>query len=152
MRKTMTALVTFFTIVLLALPFQVDIQKRAFTDFDTFLNDYENVLNQVKRVHQLIGAIEALKAEILDDNPRKVALKKLIDLHPDYDLIEIAETIAKLSTLKKWLEDNEFVEVETLEPPELYFSYGEGLGIPDVWTIEFDRLGNPIVKSINVKK
>ena len=74
MRKTMTALITFFTIVMIAFPFQVDIQKRAFTDFEEFTNDYENVLNQVKRVHQLIGAIEALKTEILEDTARPIVI------------------------------------------------------------------------------
>lgn len=89
-----------------------DLQKQAFDDFGKFTNDFDNVQNQVVRVHSLIVEIEDLKSEILDDVDRKKAFKALIDLHPDYDLVEIQQIITKLGTLKTWLENNDFVTIE----------------------------------------
>lgn len=86
-----------------------DIQKQAWRDFNGFIKHVDEAVSQAAHVHKLITHVEQSKAEILDDPPRKAALKKLVDLHPDYDLTTIVTKITKLSTLKTWLEDNGFI-------------------------------------------
>ena len=109
MKKTITIL-----LVLCVVGFLIaqDLQKQAFDDFNGFVKRVEDVKNQVVRIHHLICEIDDLKTEILDNVDRKKALKVLVDLHPDYDLVEIQDTIFKLKQLKVWLEINEHVIIE----------------------------------------
>lgn len=109
--KKMTTLVL-ATFVLVACVFsmpQVNLKKQAFNDIGFIFRQVEIVEKVAFRLHHLIGEIEALKTEILDDVDRKKALKVLVDLHPDYDIVDIEAKINKLSTLKTWLKDNGFV-------------------------------------------
>lgn len=89
---------------------QVDLKKQAFNDFNSFFNRVDHIGDEINSVYVNITAIENMKTDILDDPARKAALKKLVDLHPDYDLADLATKINKLSTLKAWLEDNGFVQ------------------------------------------
>jgi len=110
MRKKTTILLVLIMSACLFSMSQVDLKRQAFEDLNSFFNRVNHVEQELNSIYVNIGAIERMKQEILDDPERKAALKKLIDLHPDYDLADIAKKITKLSTLKTWLEDNGFVQ------------------------------------------
>ena len=115
MKKTLSIVLILGFIGVAGILIAQDLQKQAFDDFNGFVKRVEDVKSQTVRIHHLIGEIQELKTEILDDVERKKALKALVDLHPDYDLVEIGQTITKLGTLKTWLENQGFVEVEIIE-------------------------------------
>ena len=83
--------------------------KKAWQDFDRVIREFDRIQESIEDVSRWAGNLQAVKTEIFDDTGRKVELKKIIDIHPDYTIIGVVAMYQKLQVLKTYLIDNGYV-------------------------------------------
>ena len=83
--------------------------KKAWRDFSIIISRIEMCVNEMQTLYSGINRLEKDKADIVDDADRLADVKKILDIHPDYSVTWVRQRITKLSALKTWLEDNEYL-------------------------------------------
>jgi len=86
--------------------------KQAWRDFRVITGSLERAESDIQTLYHLIKGIQSEKAEIIDDVDRRNELIKILNVHPDYSVNWVQTRITKLTELKKWLIDNNYVMVE----------------------------------------
>ena len=83
--------------------------KQAWQDFNRVTGEFARIQESIEDVSRWAGNLQTIKTEIFDDVDRKVELKKIIDIHPDYTITGVVKMYQKLQVLKTYLEDNGYV-------------------------------------------
>lgn len=109
MRKFIT---TLLVLVCIGFVFTQITEKQKWNDFGTLTNTIEGLKMNIQHVYNVIGQIETLEEKVLNDPERKAEVKKLIDLHPDWTVSDIAGFLVKIKNLAIHLELNGLVETE----------------------------------------
>ena len=86
--------------------------QQSWQDFNRVIREFARIQESIEDVSRWAGNLQAIKAEIFDAAERKVELKKIIDIHPDYTITGVVAMYQKLQTLKTYLENNGYVTIE----------------------------------------
>ena len=83
--------------------------QQSWLDFNRVIREFDRIQESIEDVSRWAGNLQTIKTEIFDDVDRKVELKKIIDIHPDYTITGVVKMYQKLQVLKTYLEDNGYV-------------------------------------------
>ena len=83
--------------------------KQSWQDFNRIIREFDRIQESIEDVSRWAGNLQAIKTEIFDDADRKVELKTIIDIHPDYTITGVVAMYQKLQVLKTYLIDNGYV-------------------------------------------
>lgn len=87
-----------------------EVNQQGWKDFDAFVGLIGSTDSAIQNLFSNIVSLGNKKVEIMDNPARKAEIKKIIDLHPDYDLDDITAKLTKLEALKNYLIDNGYIE------------------------------------------
>lgn len=83
--------------------------KQGWKDFNTIISRMKICIDNILELSNQIQRLEKNKDDIIDDAVRLADIKEILDIHPDYSVNWVQQRITKLSELKTWLEDNNYL-------------------------------------------
>lgn len=81
--------------------------KQAWLDRSKILELCRNLQTYLRGYKGIFEELESSKAEILDDTPRKVELKQLIDEDPDWTMKDIQDKYQEFKEVYEYLKSRE---------------------------------------------
>ncbi len=83
--------------------------KQAWKDYAQIVGMIEQSESAVIQLANYIKRLNNDKVAIFDNAARKAELKKIIDIHPDHTIMNLADRFTKLKDLLTHMESNEYI-------------------------------------------